>query len=121
MACELDNYFREIRNFLNCDSRSWRKDFTKSEAVALGKRLEELERPKADVRRRATQGNKQSGEEKFTSPDKGKTCDKVGKAVGMSGVTYTRAKAVVKAAEDDLETFEPVHRLVVIEPSIAIR
>lgn len=77
------------------DENSCRKDFTKSEAVALGKRLEELERPKAKQRKRAGQNQHTEPGDKFTPPSKGKTRDKVGAAVGMSAVTYERAKAVV--------------------------
>jgi len=89
------------------DENICRQDLTPSEAVALGKRLEELERPKAQERKAEGQDRgraKQHGkpvEEKFspTKTDKGKTADKVAKAVGMSAPTYRKAKAVVEAAE----------------------
>jgi hypothetical protein len=65
--------------------------------VAIGRRLEALERPKAKERQ------KRPGfacSEKFTEQaSRGQTRDKVGRAVGMSGVTYQCAKAVVDAAD----------------------
>lgn len=71
--------------------------FTKSEAVELGKRLELLEKPKAKER----QGTRTDIEEhsgKLPESSKGDTRDKVAAAVGMSGKTYEKAKAVVEAA-----------------------
>ena len=64
-----------------------------SEAVAIGKELEALERGAAAKRKESTQGNRQTGEEKFSAPEKGKAIDKVAAAVGMSGPTYRKAKA----------------------------
>lgn len=95
---------------LERDENTCRKDFTKSEAVSLGRELEKLERAKAEKRMAATQakpGQKVGqGSGNFPEPsDRGETRDKVGAAVGMSGVTYTRAKAVVEAAESDPEKF----------------
>lgn len=88
------------------DENVCRLDMTPSEKVSLGRALEELERPKAAERKAATQPNpgQRVGEEKFSSPTTrgdrtGKTYDLVGESVGMSGVTYQRAKAVVVAAE----------------------
>lgn len=113
------------------DENTCRKDFTPSEAVALGKKLEKLERPPARERmaeagRSAAPGRpaERSGE----SPDlsaKGDTREKVGPAVGMSGRTYEKAKQVVEAAEtgdpvaeeaaaemDATGKVEPAHRKV---------
>lgn len=87
------------------DENTERKALAPSEKVALGIELEKLERPKASERKKSTQGNRQSGAEKFSAPEKGDTRDKVGGAIGMSGVSYQRAKAVVKAAEEDPEQF----------------
>lgn len=80
------------------DENIEREDFTVSEKVELGRRLEELERPLAEAREKSGRPS-----EKFTEGGpKGSTRDKVGAAVGMSGVTYQRAKAVVTAAETGL-------------------
>lgn len=92
------------------DENTCRKSFTIGEAVALGKALEELETPTAKARREASQakeGNKlasksesENGAVKITEPfqRKGDVRDVIGQAVGMSGPTYQRAKAVVEAA-----------------------
>jgi ParB family chromosome partitioning protein len=90
------------------DENICRKDFTPSEAVAIGKALEELEKPRARKRQEATQAKKGAkvgaaqGGGKFPPPSggHGKTADKVGAAVGMSGKTYRKAKAVVEAAAE---------------------
>lgn len=98
------------------DENTCRKDFAPSEAVALGKELEEFEKPKAEERKRE-HGKTAPGKPKNTggklppvlnaekNNDSGKTRDKVAEAVGMSGRTYEKAKAVVKAAESDPEKF----------------
>lgn len=68
---------------------------TPSEAVAMGRAIESLEKPKAKERQakagpREGRGAK-SGSENFTEPvARGDTRDLVGKAVGMSGVIYER-------------------------------
>lgn len=87
------------------DENTCRKSFTIGEAVALGKALEELETPAAKARREASQaksgndGKNPTGGEKITPPaQKGKVREIIGEAVGMSGPTYQRAKAVVEAA-----------------------
>lgn len=111
------------------DENTCRVNFTASEAVELGKSLEALERPKAEERKAATQskpGEKagSQGGGKLPPPSgenlgkpficqlcgdpsygaghlcsKGKTRDKVAAAVGMSGRTYEKAKAVVQSAD----------------------
>lgn len=85
------------------DENTCRKSFTIGEAVALGKALEELETPAAKARREASQakaGEKvgAQGPVKITEPTRGQVRDIIGEAVGMSGPTYQRAKAVVEAA-----------------------
>lgn len=85
------------------DENTCRLDMTPSEKVALGLALEELERPAAAERKaEAGKANLPTSEEKFpplTKGDRtGKVYDLVGEAVGMSGPTYKRAKAVVRAA-----------------------
>lgn len=89
------------------DENTCRLDFTESEKVALGKALEKIEREAAKKRKAQKPGGKQGEKvspEKFTE-EKGTTRDKIGKAIGMSGPIYQRAKAVVDAAESDPETF----------------
>lgn len=84
------------------DENVCRLDMAPSEKVSLGSALEELERPRA----RARQGARTDlqPQEKFSSGSMGertgKVYDLVGEAVGMSGPTYKRAKAVVAAAEE---------------------
>lgn len=87
------------------DENICRKDFTPGEAVALGERLEKLERPKAEKRKAsAITSRDEKGRAKSTGgklPPVAKTRDAVGAAVGMSGKNYEKAKAVVKAAKAD--------------------
>jgi ParB family chromosome partitioning protein len=98
------------------DENVERKPFTPSEAVAIGRALEARERPKAAKRMAAhwaRHGNSgktpvASGSGNLPEPepmleDKGQTRDKVAAFVGMGSRTYEKAKAVVKAAEDDPE------------------
>jgi ParB family chromosome partitioning protein len=80
-----------------------RKDLSPTEAVAIGTELEKLEGPKAKERQAtSTGGNERKpkpGSGKLPEAGKGRTRDKVAAAVGMSGRTYEKAKAVVEAAE----------------------
>jgi ParB family chromosome partitioning protein len=95
------------------DENVERKPFTRSEAVAIGRALEELEQPRAARRQaaglaRRRNDRQQSGSGKLPEPapvveNKGQARDKVAAAVGMSGRTYEKAKAVVQAAEEDPE------------------
>lgn len=90
------------------DENDCRKPFTTLEAVAMGRALEDLERPAAEARQQAGRkhgrGGKKHGE-KFTPSSGGKVRDKIGEAVGLSGITFQRAKAVAIAAETEPETF----------------
>jgi N6-adenosine-specific RNA methylase IME4 len=111
----------------------FRKDLTPTEAVAIGRALEEREREQALRRQEATRAKE--GEKVGARPDHettvrntngccepgsegggkippptangeaGKTRDKVAAAVGMSGRTYDKAKAVVVASEEQPELF----------------
>ena len=77
---------------------TYREDFTPTEAVSIGRALENrlstpVGRPPAE-----TPVN-------YRSLPGGDTRDKVGEAVGMSGKTYEKAKRVVEAAEEDPETY----------------
>jgi ParB family chromosome partitioning protein len=80
------------------DENTCRKDFTPSEAVALGKALEEIERKKAKERQGGAGRDRSS---KLYERSKGRTDDRVAEAVGMKKDTYRKAKAVVDAAEAD--------------------
>lgn len=88
------------------DENTCRKDFSPSEAVALGRALEEIERPAAKERQR-TLNNHETASAKLAEA-KANTRDIVGAAVGMSGETYRKAKAVVEAAEANPEKFAAV-------------
>jgi hypothetical protein len=93
------------------DENTCRKDFALSEAVAMGKALEALERPKAQERQASQagkgkeggRGNKKNPVEKLSTGNRepNRVTAKVGAAVGVSRITYERAKAVVEAAEKD--------------------
>jgi ParB-like chromosome segregation protein Spo0J len=79
------------------DENTCRKDMTPSELIALGKALEELERPKARERQgERTDLTSCSREHEVAQPTR--TRNIVGDAVGMSGATYQRAKHVVETA-----------------------
>jgi hypothetical protein len=85
-----------------------RKPFTPSEAVAIGRLIEESESAKARAREHAGHNQHSEPSEKIPEGSKGDTRDIVGAAVGMSGATYSAAKRVVTAAEDDPEIFGPI-------------
>jgi site-specific DNA-methyltransferase (adenine-specific) len=90
------------------DENTCRLDLAPSEAVALGRKLEELEQKAAKGRQRhggrpSKDGKKRSG--KLPDHSTGQTRDKVAPAVGMSGRTYEKAEAVVEAAEAEPEMF----------------
>jgi ParB-like chromosome segregation protein Spo0J len=81
-----------------------------SERVELGCRLETLESKEA----RKRQGRRgQARSEKITEQaGRGQTRDKVGAALGLSGPTYERARAVITAAREDPERYaELVERM----------
>lgn len=89
------------------DENTERENFTASEAAKLGQQLEELERPKA--KERQAQAGPREGRGKKTAyvtvtqpVEAGATRDIVGEAVGMSGVTYQRAKTVVNRGVPEL-------------------
>jgi ParB family chromosome partitioning protein len=83
------------------DENTCRKEFPPSEAVRIGQTLEELEKAQAKERQKAggRAGGKGSG--KLPEAQTGDVRDKVAEAVGMSGRTFEKAKAVVQAAERD--------------------
>jgi len=71
----------------------------------LGRRLEPLE-VEAAKEKQGTRTDKLRGNFPQSSVKGGKSRDAIGKAVGMSGKTYEKAKAVVEAAEEEPEKFE---------------
>lgn len=83
-----------------------RKPFTPSEAVAIGRIIEERERAKGKEKLGHNQHTPLS--EKFPESSGHRTRDIVGAALGMSGPTYEAAKTVVALAEEDPETFGPI-------------
>jgi hypothetical protein len=69
-----------------------REPLTPTEAVELGRRIEELERPAAKERKESNlnKGTESPKGKISTSGNTGKTRDKVGESVGMSGKTYEK-------------------------------
>jgi ParB-like chromosome segregation protein Spo0J len=86
------------------DENTCRKDFVPSELLAIGRRLEELERPKAEERQRegARLGGLAQGERLSSAEDNlGKPTNRiVGEALGVSQSTYERIKVVDNATRD---------------------
>lgn len=92
------------------DENVYREPFVPSEAVALAKALEPLEKERAKDRQRQSEGRgRKKGKEAFlTLNDTGQTRDKLASCVGMSGRTLEKAKEVVEAAEEEPEKFSPL-------------
>lgn len=84
------------------DENQERKDFTPTEAVAIGKLIEEQERPKAIARHK---NSLFGGDAVSATPRLGGVREIVAKAVGMGHAKYDQAKAIVAAAEADPERF----------------
>jgi len=93
-----------------CDENQHRQDYTLLEKEALGRAIEEVESRKAKERQRA-HGGTAPGRRADTSENSsgvnegGKARDKVAAALGMSGPTYDKLKAVADAAKADPATF----------------
>ena len=85
------------------DENVCREDLTPAEAVEQARLLDELEREKA----RERQGTRTDLELSGNLPEgsAGDSRDAIGAAVGMSGKTYEKAKAIVEAAEKAPEEF----------------
>jgi ParB-like chromosome segregation protein Spo0J len=89
------------------DENMVRKDLSPSEAVAIGKAIEDREKPMAAARQ--AEAGKHAGRGRPIAPgnlpqangDGGRVADKAAQAVGMSRRTYQKAKEVVEAAEED--------------------
>lgn len=90
------------------DENTCRKDMTLSEKVEIGRRIEELERPKARERQalagqhhgRGIASDQSIGSYRDDRPNPD-TREVVGDALGLSTATYSRAKQVVDAAADE--------------------
>ncbi len=82
-----------------------RKDFTLSEAVAIKRALEPIEREAAKERQRegGRSGGKASG--KLPEASTGNAADKAAKATGMARRTLEKAEAIVDAAEAEPEKY----------------
>jgi ParB family chromosome partitioning protein len=74
-----------------------RKDFTLSEAVAIKRALEPLERTAAKARI--------GSPEKFSDLSKGNALDNIAKATGVHRTTLAKAEAIVDAAEAEPEKY----------------
>jgi len=93
------------------DENTERKEMTPEELVNLGLALEELERPKAkgrqgartdlDKHRSQVRPMSTESDESPKNRNSTRTNEIVGDAIGLSRTTYARAKAVVKAANDE--------------------
>jgi len=97
---EIPVNFVDIVDLLSAerDENSERKNFTPSEAVAIGRLIEERERPKALARM-----NKRTSAE--TAEVQGDTRDVAARAVGMGRSKYDQAKTIMAAAESDPKRF----------------
>jgi N6-adenosine-specific RNA methylase IME4 len=82
-----------------------RKDFTLSEAVAIKRALEPIERAAAKQRQR--EGGRRGGEGSGKLPEalKGNAADKAAQATGMARRTLEKAEAIVDAAEAEPEKY----------------
>jgi len=92
------------------DENAERKDFTPSEAVSIGRLIEEAHRAKIEAKVHESAvlaGKKRQGSDMSNQPPAaiGPTREAAARAVGMGPIKYTQAKAVVAAAEADPEKF----------------
>lgn len=88
------------------DENVVRQDFTPSEKVAIGRKLEEEVAKQAKERQsHGLTAPGRNASDQLPEALKGTTREIVGKAVGVSGNTYARAKRVVEAAEAEPEKY----------------
>ena len=80
------------------DENTCRQDFKPSEAVALGRQIEELERPQAKCRKVRGTPAKPSGN--LPEGSKGETREKVGAALGISGKVRDKVGAARSLIRD---------------------
>lgn len=101
------------------DENVCRKDMTASELYALGKGLEELERPKAEQRQREARSRAGKIRQGTLDPascsgeqDAGNTRDAIGEALGMSATTWHRLKHMGdRAADGDQSVADVLHQI----------
>lgn len=86
------------------DENQIRKDFTPTEAVAIGRMIEEKVKAEASERKREKISAARRGDAVDSTPSED-TRVIVGKAVGMSGFKYEQAKKIIEAAESEPEKF----------------
>jgi hypothetical protein len=86
------------------DENTCRLDFRPTEAVALGMRIEALEQWAAK-KRQGTRTDLPQHCGKIPQGSKGKTRDKVGDAIGLSGKSFEHGKAVLKAAQEEPQKY----------------
>jgi ParB-like chromosome segregation protein Spo0J len=77
------------------------KPFTLSEAVAIKRALEPLEKAAAKERQAASGGKGRVASGKLPTPIKGRAADKAARATGKKRRTLEKAEAVIAAAEAD--------------------
>jgi len=82
-----------------------RKDFTLSEAVAIKRALEPLEKVAAKERQAARGGKGRIASGKLPTAITGRAADKAAKATGMTRRTLEKAEAIVDVAEAEPEKF----------------
>jgi ParB family chromosome partitioning protein len=107
---EIEAHFVDLENLLQGerDENMARKDFTPSEAVAIGRALEPLEREAAKERQAAQNFGRGVTCENVTQVRAPDSVTRVASAVGMSRPTYEKAKDVVEAAEQEPERFQSI-------------
>jgi len=82
-----------------------RKDFTLSEAVAIKRALEPLEKIAAKERQATSGGKGRIASGKLPTATTGRAADKAAKATGMARRTLEKAEAIVDAAEAEPEKY----------------
>jgi N6-adenosine-specific RNA methylase IME4 len=87
---------------------AFRKDFTPSEAVAIKRALEPIERAEAKQRQRRhgeTAPRRNNTPENFSDVSGGNALDKVARGIGFHRTTIAKAEAIVDAATAEPEKF----------------
>jgi hypothetical protein len=91
------------------DENTQRKDFLPTELYEIGREIERVARDEAKERQATSTGGANPQPRpacgKCPQADNGKSRDKVGESLGVSGRTYEKLKAVIEAAEAEPETF----------------
>lgn len=89
------------------DENTERKDFTPSEAVAIGRLIEDRHKAKIATQRVDMGRQNRLGKDLVKNQvlPAGDTRETVAKAVGMSGTGYYKAKKIIEAAEADPNKF----------------